>query len=411
MNLTAPRICIINDDRYPSRWTNTQQTIKTASALVADHADVEVVLPRMWDVMFASNARRRQLLETFYGVTTGFGLTQIPSVPPSPLRIEKFAHGVLAPIYSMFAVLDVIYSRIILPLTLALAAGKHVMFESHRVLRDHYPVTHQVVKAVQHHPRFLGVVTNAGMIAGSFVDMGLARDKVAIAHNCFDPADMEPRLSKAEARTKLGLPSADKIVCYTGHIQKRKGIDVIVAMAARTPELHYLICGGFPDDVAAARKLAAEAGATNLTFTGWIDVHQLSAYLYAADVLLIPPTSAPLQQHGNTVMPIKTYTYLAAGRAILAPQQDDVVEVLHHGENCWLVQPDDLDLAVSSVRRLIAEPALADRLGAQARIDSQLYTWEARARLIHDFIKTRLAATATGSGQPVRHRDHRPAAI
>jgi glycosyltransferase involved in cell wall biosynthesis len=400
--VTEPRIAIINDDRYPSRWTNTQQTIKTASALVAGGSNIEVVLPRMWDVMFTSNDKRRKLLEEYYGVPGGFGLTQIPSVPPSPLRIEKAVHGVLAPIYSVIAGHDVVYSRNILPLMLALAAGKSVVFESHRVLREHYPVTYRAVKAVMRHPRFLGVVTNAAMIADSFVEMGFAPERVAIAHNCFDPADMQPRLSKAEARLRLGLPATDKIVCYSGHIQKSKGIGMIVAMAAKTPELHYLICGGFPADVEAAKKLAREAGAPNMTFTGWIDVHKLSAYLYAADVLLIPPTSAPLQRHGNTVMPIKTYTYLAAGRTIVAPRQDDVREVLHDGENCLLVTPDQLDEAVATVRRAVTEPGLAERLGAQAAQDSQLYTWEARAKLIRDFIMDRLAAVHGGAPVPAR---------
>jgi starch synthase len=381
-----PRICIINDDRFPSRWTNTQQTVKTASALVADGARIELVLPRMWDVMFTSNAKRLAMLEDYYGVNAGFGLTQIPSVPPSSLRIEKIIHGMIAPVYSILAGHDVIYSRNIIPLALSLASGKYVMFESHRILKDHYKPVYAAVKAVMRHPRFLGVVTNAGMIADSFVEMGFEPERVAIAHNCFDPKDMQPRMTKAEARAQLGLDPAAKIVCYSGHIQKSKGIGMIVDMAAKSPELQYLICGGYPEDVAAAKQLATAAGATNLTFTGWIDVHALGPYLYAADVLLIPPTSAPLQKHGNTVMPIKTYTYLAAGRVIVGPRQDDVREVLHDGENCVLVEPDQLDAAVAAVRDVFTDRARMDRIGAQAERDSALYTWEARARLIHDFI-------------------------
>jgi glycosyltransferase involved in cell wall biosynthesis len=130
-----------------------------------------------------------------------------------------------------------------------------------------------------------------------------------------------------------------------------------------------------------------------MQFTGWIDVHALAPYLYAADVLLIPPTSAPLQQHGNAVMPIKTYTYLAAGRVIVGPRQDDVREVLHDGENCLLVEPDQLDAAVAMVRAAFTDATRMAQIGAQAERDSALYTWEARARLIHDFIKQRVAAT------------------
>jgi glycosyltransferase involved in cell wall biosynthesis len=388
----ALSICIVNDDHYPSRWTNTQQTIKTASALGGDHTRIEVVLPRMWNVLFRSHDERRQLLDRFYGVNGGFDLTQIPSIPPSRLRIEKAAHGILAPLYASMAGHDVIYSRNVLPLIVGLAAGKHVVFESHRVLRKHYPVTYLAIRRLMSHPRFLGVVTNAAMIADSFVEMGFAPERVANAHNCFDPADLQERLTKSEARARIGIAASDKVVCYSGHIQKRKGIGMIVEMAARSPEVHYLICGGWPEDVAAAKKLARDAGAKNLTFTGWIDVRDLSPYLYASDVLLIPPCSAPLRQHGNTVMPIKTYTYLAIGRPIVAPRQEDVSEVLHDEENCLLTAPDEVDEAVAAVRRLFEDATLAERLGEQAERDSHRYTWQARAQTITTFIRERLAA-------------------
>lgn len=387
------RVCYISDERFPSRWTDTQQIMKTASALARDGAAVEVVLARKWNVLFAGNRARKQKLERYYGIQADFELTQIPSVPTSRLRLEKFVHGVLSALYAVFGGHDLVYTRDVFPLVLALLAGKRAIFESHRVLEQHYPITYRLIKLVRRRPRFLGVVTNAAFIADSYRAMGFEAERVIIAHNCFDPRDMEPPLTQAAARAQLGLAPDARIVCYSGHIQKKKGIETIVQMAARTPELQYLICGGFPDDVAEARALAEAAGAGNLTFTGWIDVAKLAPYLYAADVLLIPPTSIPLQRHGNTVLPIKTYSYLAAGRVIVAPRLPDVVEVLHDGTNALLVTPDDLDDAVAVVRRAVGEPGLADRLGARALADAPLYTWQARATLIHQFMKQRLQAT------------------
>jgi starch synthase len=388
------RVCYVSDERFPSRWTDTQQIMKTASALAREEVDVEVVLPRMWDVLLAGGPARRARLEKYYGIDAGFDLTQIPSLPPSRLRVEKASHGVLSAMYAVIGRHDLVYTRDVFPLVLALAAGKYAMFESHRVLARHHRITYRMIQAVRRQRRFLGVVTNAAFIADSYREMGFEPERVIVAHNCFDPRDMEPRLTQAEARAQLGLPAAQKIVCYSGHIQRRKGIETIVALAARTPELAYVICGGFPDDVAGARRLADAAGARNLTFTGWIDVRDLAPYLYAADVLLIPPTSIPLQRHGNTVLPIKTYSYLAAGRVIVAPRLPDVVEVLHDGDNALLATPDDLDDAVAVVRRAVNEPGLADRLGARAQADAPLYTWAARARQIHEFMKQRLAAAA-----------------
>jgi glycosyltransferase involved in cell wall biosynthesis len=393
MSRRAFRIGYISDERFPSRWTDTQQIMKTAAALSAEGADVEVVLPRPAGLWFASSERRRAALERHYGIDAGFRLTQIRTVPASRLRIEKLMHGVVAPMYSALAGHDVIYTRNALPLLGALAAGRYVVFESHRVLRRHYPLVYRCIRAVRRHPRFLGVVTNARMIASAFHDIGFEAERVTVAHNCFDPADLRPRLSREEARRRLGLASDAKIVCYAGHIQRRKGIETVVAMASRTPEIQYLICGGFPADVAEARRLASAAGASNLRFTGWIDVADLAVYLYAADVLLIPPARAPLEQYGNTVLPIKTYSYLAAGRVIVAPRLPDVAEVLRDGDNALLATPDQPEDGAAVVRRAFADPELAARLGARAAADSSRYTWRERARHILDFIGQRLAAT------------------
>src|SRR5205814_2217690 len=106
-----------------------------------------------------------------------------------------------------------VYTRNVLPLLMALATGRSVVFESHRVLRVHYPLVYRCIRAVRHHPRFLGVVTNARLIASAFQDMGFEPERVTVAHNCFDPNDLEPRLTKDEARRRLGIAPQARIVC------------------------------------------------------------------------------------------------------------------------------------------------------------------------------------------------------
>jgi glycosyltransferase involved in cell wall biosynthesis len=113
-------------------------------------------------------------------------------------------------------------------------------------------------------------------------------------------------------------------------------------------------------------------------------------YLYAADVLLIPPTRGPLESVGNTVLPMKTFLYMAAGRAIFAPATPDLTEVLTDNVSARLVPPDDLKTAVAALRDLLADESFRVRLAAAARADVQ--TWQARAERILSFLATRLSA-------------------
>jgi glycosyltransferase involved in cell wall biosynthesis len=122
-------------------------------------------------------------------------------------------------------------------------------------------------------------------------------------------------------------------------------------------------------------------------------------YLYAADALVIPPTVGPLERVGNTVLPIKTYLYLAIGRPIVAAATADLREVLEDGRNAVLVPPDDLDAAILAVRSLMESSELCARLGAEARTEAQRYTWDQRAARISGFIEARLAAVGDGGSR------------
>jgi glycosyltransferase involved in cell wall biosynthesis len=108
---------------------------------------------------------------------------------------------------------------------------------------------------------------------------------------------------------------------------------------------------------------------------------------------LIPPTSAPLQRFRRTVLPMKVFMYLAAGRPILAPRLPDVEEVLTDGQTARLVVPDDPAEAANALTHLLADRALQDRLSRNALALAAQYTWTARARRIMDFVATVVRAS------------------
>jgi hypothetical protein len=109
-------------------------------------------------------------------------------------------------------------------------------------------------------------------------------------------------------------------------------------------------------------------------------------------VLLLPPSKAPLWRYGNTVLPLKVFLYLAAGRAILGPSNPDLHELLADGENAVLVAPGDLSAALAGLDRLCSDEALAARLGLRARELGESLTWDARAARIEAFLERRLTA-------------------
>jgi len=103
------------------------------------------------------------------------------------------------------------------------------------------------------------------------------------------------------------------------------------------------------------------------------------------------PTDEPLTRYRRTVLPMKVFSYMAAGRPILAPALPDLEEVLTHDQTAVLVPPDDAGLAARALRDLLGDPARAGRLAAAALDASREFTWEARARKISSALQTWLA--------------------
>ena len=189
---------------------------------------------------------------------------------------------------------------------------------------------------------------------------------------------------------ELGLPADRAIALYAGRINVEKGLDQLLALADLRPEILFVLVGSEGEGAIEA----AAKGRDNVRLVGWQAPPTLPAWLSAADVLLIPPSRAPLDRFRNCVLPLKLFSYLAAGRPILAPVAPDTAELLRDGETAVLTPPDDTQAAVGALDRLLGDAALAERVGAGARALSRTLTWDHRAQRLLQFFERRLKAGA-----------------
>jgi glycosyltransferase involved in cell wall biosynthesis len=77
--------------------------------------------------------------------------------------------------------------------------------------------------------------------------------------------------------------------------------------------------------------------------------------------------------------PLKAFEALAAARPIVASSLPSSREFLRDGENALLVPPGDPAALAAALRRLLADPALAERLARAAWESSPAFSWETRA--------------------------------
>jgi glycosyltransferase involved in cell wall biosynthesis len=286
---------------------------------------------------------------------------------------------------------DVLYSRT--PVIAAIGGLAPVPWaaDHYRPWPDVYPIVRPWLRRNVRRPECLGLILHSHYAAEAYRRAGLPDDKLLVAHNGYDPPGEAP--AKDTARAQLGLAADRPIALYAGRINAAKGLDTLLALADRRPEVLFVLVGSERDGeierAAAARR--------NVRIAPWAEPAALPAWLAAADVLLIPPSRAPLERFGNCVLPLKLYAYLAAGRPILAPASPDTAELLEHGRNAWLVPADDAEAAAAGLDRLLGDRGLAQRLSVSALARSRTLTWDRRAERIEGFLHERLAQRSLNS--------------
>jgi glycosyltransferase involved in cell wall biosynthesis len=192
------------------------------------------------------------------------------------------------------------------------------------------------------------------------------------------------------------LPEEDgPVVMYVGNLQRYQGIDLLLEAFRRAlpevPDARLVVIGGVPERIALYRKRCAEMGiAGGVRFVGPRPVERLAAYLRRATVLVSPRILGE-----NT--PMKIYSYLDSGRALLATRLPTHTQVLDD-EVAFLVEPEPEAMARGLVR-LLRDAVLRKRLATNAReFARREFTPEAFARKILRFYDS--VARKIGGEQP-----------
>jgi glycosyltransferase involved in cell wall biosynthesis len=205
------------------------------------------------------------------------------------------------------------------------------------------------------------VVTICKDLQDHVTRMGAGERSVLIENVMGGDVEEPPSMTAADVRKKWGLPRDAQVVLYTGTFEPYQGLDMLLEaaglMADTRPDVRFLIVGGRAEQVDMARFHAEKVGA-NAIFTGYQPAREIPAFVEAADILASPRIA-------GTNTPLKIYSYLRSGKPIVATDLLTHTQVLDH-ETSLLVEPDAKSFA-AALTRLIAEPALRERLSHAAR--------------------------------------------
>lgn len=328
------------------------------------------------------NAVGHRELADSYGVSDQFDveLTTVPVVPVlgSWIRARRFISRSRA-----LGVPDTYWCRHLQTALVATRTGARVVFESHSPPASRY---HRwLERRLFSSPGFSTLVVISQALAEEYrrIHPQLDPARVLVAHDGADPVD--PQLAPIDDLP--GRRNATR-VGYTGHLYEGRGIDLILELAARCPEVDVHLVGGTESDVDRWRTRASAKGLGNIFFHGHQPAAEIPRYLKAFDIVLAPYERRVEVAGGGGdtsrwMSPLKIFEYMAAGRAIVCSRLPVLEEVITGGVNAVFAAPDDVVQWSDAVRALVVDPATRTRLGASARSDLEArYTWVRRADVV-----------------------------
>ncbi len=222
------------------------------------------------------------------------------------------------------------------------------------------------------------------VLADYMVVNGVDAGRIRVIPNAINEKHYAALPTCAQAKATLGL-AGRLVIGFTGFVREWDRLDRIVAWIARQPaaqNVHLLVIGDGPARVEVEQCAARLGVADRVTFTGVVKREQVPALSMAFDIALqtaLVPYASPLC----------LFEYLALSKAIVAPDQPNHHEILTHGVDAWLYDPQDPQGIEKALDALVTDVKLRARVAGAARevIARKQLTWPQHAEKVADLLE------------------------
>jgi glycosyltransferase involved in cell wall biosynthesis len=258
---------------------------------------------------------------------------------------------------------DIVHINEAHALSAAWMAGAHRRAPLVISRRIGFPLKHNPVSRA----RFAALsrwIATSDEIARTLRDSGIPAEKISIVAEGVVLPPATPPGARERARARFGIREGEFLFGNVAVFVPEKGqhhlIGALPALRAAHPEARLLLAGDGEcraELEARTRRLGLEDA---VIFAGFVrDVAEVYA---ALDVFVFPSEYEGL---GTSLL-----VALASGLPVVSTRQGSLGEVIEHERTGLAARPDAGEFA-AAMRRMIEDPALRERLGAEARREAE----------------------------------------
>ncbi|MDG2383410.1 MAG: glycosyltransferase family 4 protein [Pirellulaceae bacterium] len=195
-------------------------------------------------------------------------------------------------------------------------------------------------------------------------DREVPTEKLTVLPNGANPEQFDPSLKADALKAKLGL--VDRFVLgFVGILRPWHGVEMLVNAFARLrrdrPDLHLLLVGDGPSEDALKSQCDQLGIADHVTFTGRVSHAEICEYIASMNVAVSPRATF-------YASPMKILEYMAMGVPTVAPDMPNIRDILTHGSEGWLFEPESESSLENALKEVVADDKRCERLAASARL-------------------------------------------
>lgn len=213
--------------------------------------------------------------------------------------------------------------------------------------------------------------------------LGVAPERVTVVHNGTHPDRFA--LPGVQARAAALRAEHDGVLVLTvARLVPHKGIDTmlraVALLAPSLPQLRYVVLGRGHDRDRLHRLASSLGIADRVHWVEGAEAFELAAWLHACDVFALMSRDRSPDVEGFGIALLEA---AACGRPAIAGRSGGIPDAVEHGVTGLLCAPERPAEIAESLRTLVIDAALRERLGAAARtrLVEQLTWGHAAARI------------------------------
>jgi glycosyltransferase involved in cell wall biosynthesis len=368
------RIVVASAFEASSQWAHAINTVKMAQGFSRLGHDVTLLCRQS-----PTGKTPSEKLAQMYGLREQLRWIQLPR---KLLRCHVDEHWRFALLSFPIVILmqpDLIFARNYILPWLTSKCGITTVVESHAYPGNNTAPFSRLVGAT-HHQAFRLWITISDYLAAYYCSIGVPAEKLVVL-----PTGVDFRLFRRPRTLPQNPYNVEApVATYIGHLYDYKGIPTILETASILPDVQFHLIGGWPEDIVRQKAFIDKKGLRNVILHGSKPQNDIPAFLWHADVLLLPPSAN--HPSAQWTGPVKLGEYLASGTPTIATSIPALRQWLT-AEEVEFVPPDDSVSLAQGIQKILSDSKLARLLSKAGPQKAQQWAYEIRAKRIMKMVK------------------------